>query len=65
MWSAATSLITSLSVVGDLLPQTLHGDGGTGVGYQARDIAMSGDTLIMLRSRINDNRVLFYKMNYE
>lgn len=54
--------ITSFPVVGDHL-RTISATSPTCVGYQVCDIAVSGNTLIMLRSGGADNRVLFYELN--
>jgi len=64
MWSVTISLITSLPVVGKLLSQMSDEEGETEYGYQVCDLAISGETLIMLRSGLIDNEMLFYRMNW-
>jgi len=57
------SLITLLPVVGVLLG-TISDEVTPPAGYLVCDLAMSGDTLIMLRSADN-SQVLFHKMIYK
>jgi len=64
MCSVTMSLITLLPVVGGLL-DTISDEVTPAASYLVCDLAMSGDTLIMLRSgdAAGNSQVLFYQLN--